>query len=46
MISSMCGARRGYVSEILVRMERWTEDLTLLLAPGEMLVGVLLASRD
>ena len=39
-MSSMCGARRGYVSRILVRMPRWTEDLTLVLAPGTMLVGV------
>lgn len=37
MISSICGARRGYVSTILVRMARWTEDFTLDLAPGVML---------
>ena len=37
IISSIWGARPGYVSVILVRMARCTEDLTLLLAPGEML---------
>ena len=37
MISSMCGARRGYVSAILVRMARCTEDLTLDFEPGVIL---------
>lgn len=37
--SSMYGARRGYVETSWVRMARWTEDLTLLLEPGERLVG-------
>ena len=39
IISSMWGERRGYVSTILERMARWTEDLTLDFAPAEMLYG-------
>lgn len=38
MISSMWGASRGYVSQTLVLMARWTDDLTLDFAPAEMLV--------
>ena len=34
----MCGASSGYVSTILVLMARWTEDLTLDLAPAEILL--------
>lgn len=37
MISSMCGARRGYFVTIWLRIARWTEDFTLLFEPGEML---------
>jgi hypothetical protein len=37
-ISSMCGARRGYVVTSWLRIARWTEDLTLLFEPGEMLL--------
>ena len=37
MISSMCGARRGYVVTIWLRIARWTEDFTLLFEPGDML---------
>lgn len=37
-ISSMCGVRSGYVSRILARMARCTDDLTLDLAEGVMLV--------
>lgn len=37
MISSMCGASRGYVVVICVRIALCTEDLTLDLEPGEML---------
>ena len=37
IISSICGASRGYISMILFRMARWTEDLTLDLAPAEIL---------
>jgi hypothetical protein len=43
MISSMCGARRGYVVTSWVRIARWTEDLTLDFEPGEMLL--LLAQK-
>lgn len=39
IISSICGASRGYVSQTLVLMARWTEDLTLDFAPAEMLVS-------
>jgi hypothetical protein len=38
MISSMCGARRGYVVTSWLRIARWTEDLTLDFEPGEMLL--------
>ena len=38
MISSMCGASNGYVSTILVLILRWTDDLTLDLAPAEILL--------
>ena len=38
IISSIWGASRGYVSQTLVLMARWTEDLTLDFAPAEMLV--------
>lgn len=37
MISSMCGARRGYCVTIWLRIARWTEDFTLLFEPGEIL---------
>lgn len=37
MISSMCGASRGYVVVICVRIALCTEDLTLDLDPGDML---------
>ena len=37
IISSMCGASRGYVSIILVRIARCTEDLTLDFAPADIL---------
>jgi hypothetical protein len=37
MISSMYGARPGYVSSTCVRMPRCAEDLTLDLALGEIL---------
>ena len=39
MISSMCGARRGYSSTTLPRMARWADDLTLDFAPGVMLLA-------
>jgi hypothetical protein len=37
IISSMCGASKGYVVTTCVLMARWTEDLTLDFEPGEML---------
>jgi len=37
MISSICGASKGYVCTSCVRMARWTEDLTFDFEPGEML---------
>ena len=41
IISSMCGARSGYVSIILVRMALWTDDLTLDLDPALSLKDIL-----
>lgn len=46
IISSMCGARSGYVSTIFVRMARCIEDLTFDLAPAEMLRLVSQARCD
>ena len=37
IISSICGASKGYVVTSWVRIARWTEDLTLDFEPGEML---------
>ena len=37
IISSMCGASKGYVSTTLVRMPRCTEDLTFDFAPAVIL---------
>ena len=37
MISSMCGASKGYVSSTFVRIARCTEDLTFDLAPAVIL---------
>jgi hypothetical protein len=46
MISSMCGARRGYVCTSWVRIARWTEDLTFDFEPGEMLVLLAEICKD
>jgi hypothetical protein len=40
IISSICGASKGYVVTSCVRMARWTEDLTLDFEPGEMLFSI------
>ena len=37
IISSICGASKGYVVTSCVLMARWTDDLTLDFDPGEML---------
>ena len=37
----MCGARRGYVSHILVRIARWAEDFSFVFADGDMLRRIL-----
>ena len=38
IISSICGASKGYVVTSCVLIARWTEDLTLDFDPGEILV--------
>jgi len=38
IISSICGASKGYVCTSCVRIARCTEDLTFDFEPGEMLL--------
>lgn len=45
MISSIWGVRSGYAVVSCARRERWTEDFTLDLDPGEILLMLARASR-